>query len=274
MSIMDVLKKDLGGGKKDPAAAKPGPVRGGAAKAATPKAGPSRSVIAMPTSPRANLLPPEVSQRARDRSFRRRTWWGLVLVILLVVVGIAGSFAYAQSRVVDQTAAQAQQSELQTRLNALNPVKKVQGQIAALEAAQKVGGSTDIDLQAYILALQAKLPAGTSLANIAFGGSPVTTPYQQGSTGGSPAVGAAPAGTTPVVAQLTFAATTPTIPVLSTWVDALSTLPGYVSAAFTSVNQNTDAKGTSSGYTSSITVRINADAFSHHYLPAAKGASK
>ena len=273
MSIMDVLKKDLGG-KKEPAAAKPGPVRGGVAKAATPNAGPSRSAIAMPTSPRANLLPPEVSQRARDRSFRRRTWWGLVLVILLVVVGIGGSFAYAQSRVVDQTAAQAQQSELQTRLNALNPVKQVKGQIAALEAAQKVGGSTDIDLQAYILALQAKLPAGTSLANIAFGGSPVTTPYQQGLTGGSPAVGTAPVGTAPVVAQLTFAATTPTIPVLSTWVDALSTLPGYVSADFTSVNQNTDAKGTSSGYTSSITVRINADAFSHHYLPAAKGASK
>jgi Tfp pilus assembly protein PilN len=264
MSILDVLKKDIGGKKKAPEVTKSTPSRGAPATAVGPKSGQSRVPIVMPNSPRANLLPPEVTQRARDVTFRRRTWWGLILVILLVVVGIAASYVYAQSRVAEQTAAQQQQSELQTRLNALNSVKKVQGQIAGLEAAQKVAGSTDIDLQAYIQALQAKLPAGTSVSNIAFTGPSVTTPY--------------PAGTgtngVPVVAKLTFSAATPTLPVLSTWVDALSALPGYVSAEFSSVTQNTDQKGKGTGYTSAITVTIDADAFSHHYLPATKEASK
>jgi hypothetical protein len=197
-------------------------------------------------------------------SFRRRTWWGLVLVVLLVGVGIAGSYAYAQSRVIDETAAQAQQSELQTRLKALDPVKQVQGKIAGLEAAQKVGGSTDIDLQGYIQALQSKLPAGTSLSDIAITGTAVTMPYQSVPT----------VSNVPAVAKLTFSATTPTIPVLSTWVNDLSGLPGYISAVFSSVNQNVDAQGASSGYTSSITVMISADAFSNYYLPATKEASK
>ena len=64
------------------------------------------------------------------------------------------------------------------------------------------------------------------------------------------------------VGTLAFAATSPTLPSIPTWLNGLRSLPGFVDAVPNSVTRQEDGS-----YTASITMHINAEAYSGRFAP-------
>jgi hypothetical protein len=249
---MSILTRPLGKPKKPKDAAP-------AASAAS--AEPSREVVttrtkagpapALAISPRASLMPPELGERRKKVAMRRNL---RIMVVAALVVAIGGSgagFYYSTSAQQQLAAAQAETQSLSTQQQSHNDIKATLSGIDTGRAAVKVGGSTDIDWQDYITQLQGKLPSGVTLSDFAVQTSGVTITFPQSTT---PLEG-------PRIATLNFSATTSQLPSIPTWIEGLSSLPGFVDATPGTLSQDSGV------YTASVTMHIDADAYSHRFAP-------
>ncbi|RWZ64303.1 hypothetical protein ELQ92_05925 [Labedella populi] len=209
--------------------------------------------LAVGRRPRADLMPPEIIAAHRAKSMRRRLLLGLLGV--LVVVGLAAGGATwlnVQSQFA-LLAAQARTSDLLAEQAKYIEVRRVQEEIALIESGQKVGASTEILWKDYLLGVQSKLPTDVVVMSVSVeSASPLAEfaqsdePLQQSR-----------------VATLTFSAVSATLPDVTSWLDGLAELPGYVSATPNSVTLDEESQS----YTSAVTMQINEGAWSQRFTP-------
>lgn len=199
--------------------------------------------------PRIRLLPPEVAARASAKSTRR----AFVGVVILSALIAGGGFGYAvvgaeasQQRLAD---AQAETSALLVKQQKYSEVDQVAAQLDAAKTAQRVGVSTEIDWKDYLGKVTGVLPEGVTITTVAYEGATPMSSYEQAS---APLQGER-------MGSLAFTATTISVPDVSEWLDGLATLPGFVDAAPGSISTD------ETGYTTTIVVHVNADAFSGRF---------
>lgn len=200
-------------------------------------------------APRVDLLPPEIRAERRGAAVVRRAWMGVAVAVAAVVIATAASSLGAAEAQADLEAAQGETQSLLSQQASYSDVKEVKTQVELLTAAERVGGSTDIDWPAYLAQVQATLPVGVSITSVSLDQASPFVQYPQAT--------AALQGAR--VATLTFEATSPTLPSVPQWLDGLATLPGYADAQPGSVSLEEGV------YTANITMHVNEAAFSGRY---------
>lgn len=196
--------------------------------------------------PRVSLLPPSIRQKRRQTKTARRVALALVGVVVLVAAAIVASTFIAgqmNQQLVDE---QAQTQSILQQQGKFVEVRAVQDQVSLTKAAQQVGASTEIDWKGYLTKVQNTLPETVVITSVSLDSASPLGPYAQAT---APLQGSR-------VATLTFTVTSPTLPEVPVWLDALSTLPGYSDAVPGTVT--IEADGT---YTSDITMHVNEKAF-------------
>lgn len=218
--------------------------------------GGDRLVIGGPA--RANLLPPEVGLAAQGRVMRRNAIAIVVVAVLVVIAAYAGASFLAASAQGQLDAANQRTQELVAEQAKYAEVRQVTSMISTAIAAEQVGTSTEIDWKAYLTDIQNSLPAGTLVTNVVAETATPITAFGQPTV---PLQGAR-------IGELTFTATSPSLPDVEKWLIALSKLHGFVDASPGSITLNEDT----ATYEVSITMHINTDALLFRYDDAARDA--
>ena len=226
-----------------------------AAKAPPPKKDPGkkRDHLIVGGEPRAHLLPPEVLADRRAAVLRRRLGFGVIGLVVVVALGIAGAGSAAVSAQARLAESQATTESLLKQELSFGKVRAAQNQVDLIKTAQQVGASTEIDWMEYLQKVQGTLPADVVITGVNIDSSTPIELYAQAT--------ASLQG--PRVATIVFTAKSPSLPVVPSWLDALKTLPGYADALPGSVDLDTS----SNLYTATITMHVNEKAFSHRFSP-------
>lgn len=191
---------------------------------------------------RANLLPPEVGAAAQVKVVRRNAIAVIILVVILVVVGYAGATVLALSAQAQLDAENAKTQVLLDEQKKYMEVRSVKSLLETATAARIAATSTEIDWKSYLDQIQAILPEGTMVTNVNANVATPTSAFAQPSV---PLQGDR-------IGELTFTATSASLPDVEKWLQSLATLPGYVDAAPGTVSLQ--GEGT---YQVSITMHIN-----------------
>ena len=206
--------------------------------------------------PRAHLLPPEVLADRRAALLRRRLGFGIIALVVVVVLGILGASSAAVSAETQLAESQAATQSLLKQELGYVKVRAVQSQVDLIQTAQSVGASTEIDWKKYLQEVQSTLPGNVMITGVNIDSSTPIELYAQST--------ASLQG--PRVATVVFTASSPTLPLVPSWLDALKTLPGYADALPGSVNLDSST----GSYTVNITMHINEKAFANRFSPKAK----
>ncbi len=193
---------------------------------------------------RANLLPPEVGTAAHGKVVRRNAVAIVILAAILVVVGYAGAMLYAVAAQAQLNAAEQRTEDLLAAQAEFTEVRSVKSLLQTASAARIVATSTEIDWKDYFQKIEAILPAGTVVTNVNAQAATPVEPFSQPSV---PLQGDR-------IGELTFTATSASLPDVENWLQSLATLPGFVDAAPGNVSLQGDAV-----YQVSITMHINKD---------------
>lgn len=191
---------------------------------------------------RANLLPPEVGAAARGKVVRRNAVAIIILAVILVVAGYAGATFVAVGAQIQLDAANQRTQVLLDKQKEFTEVRSVKSLLETATAARVAATSTEIDWKTYFEQIQAILPAGTNVTNV---NANAATPLSAFSQPSVPLQGDR-------IGELTFTATSASLPDVERWLQSLATLPGFVDAAPGSVSLQGD-----STYQVSITMHIN-----------------
>lgn len=205
---------------------------------------------------RVDFLPAEVRIKRRGRIVRRRLGFSIFFVILLMVGFTALARAQALQAHRNLAIEEANTRFLIAEQQKFGEVAKVQNEIATIQAAQRVGTSTEINWQEYLTSVQATLPSNVIIETINIDSATPFAPYTQAT---APLQGSR-------IATLSFTALSPTLPKVPTWLIALTSLPGYSDASPGSV-----IRTESGAYSVNITMHINQDAFTHRFAANAEG---
>lgn len=193
---------------------------------------------------RADLLPPEVGAAARGKVVRRNAIAIIILAIILVVVGYAGATFVALGAQLQLDAANQRTQVLLEKQKEFSEVRSVKSMLETGTAARIAATSTEIDWKTYFEKIQAILPAGTIVTNVSANAATPLSAFAQPSV---PLQGDR-------IGELTFTATSASLPDVERWLQSLATLPGFVDAAPGNVSLQGD-----STYQVSITMHINKD---------------
>lgn len=191
---------------------------------------------------RANLLPPEVGVAARGKVVRRNAVAIIILAVILVVAGYAGAMFLALGAQIQLDAANQRTQDLLNEQKEYMEVRSVKSLLETAAAARVAATSTEIDWKDYFQQIETILPAGTLVTNVR---ADAATPLQAFSQPSVPLQGDR-------IGELTFTATSASLPDVEAWLQSLATLPGFVDAAPGNVSLQGD--GT---YQVSITMHIN-----------------
>ncbi|THG29656.1 PilN domain-containing protein [Naasia lichenicola] len=228
------------------------PSKGLRAPIALPKGLPTHAAsMTIGGMPKVDLLP--LSIRVLDRQKRaRRTMRLAALGIAVIVLAGTGAAWYLNTTTQDElTEAQSLSSSLVGQQAQYSDLVATEQRIDLIEAAQAVGGSTDVDWRAYLADMQATLPAGVVIKTVSIDSAAPGMVYEQSAT---PLEGSR-------IATLTFSAISPSLPDVPTWLDGLRSLKAFVDATPNSV-QLDETGGT---YVVDITMHINTDAYTNRF---------
>jgi Tfp pilus assembly protein PilN len=202
--------------------------------------------------PRVDLLPKSIREAHRQQKARRNLRFALVGVTAIVALAGGAAMQYGQAAQTELETEQTRTLSLLTERGKYAELISVQDRLAVARAAQTVGGSTEVDWNAYLSKLQQTLPDGVRLTAVSIDSASPVQVYDQ-STG--PLQG-------PRVATLTFTAMSSELPDVPVWLDALRTLPAFVDAVPNSVTLDDGG-----AYLVNITMHIGSDAFSGRFAP-------
>lgn len=206
--------------------------------------------------PRIDLLPPEVRQRIRARSVRRAL--GILVIGVVAVTGAGTALAVVNATLSAGAlvAEQARGQQLLAEQLEFVEVTQLANAKAGIEQALLVGSSTEILWPAYMEAVSATLPAGTTIVSITVtGSSPIALVPQ-------PALPLQ----LPRVATLELKVSAADLATVSTWLGTLPGLPGYADAKLNS----TEPGG--SGVLASVTMNVTDAAFANRFAEVPEGA--
>jgi hypothetical protein len=206
--------------------------------------------------PRINLLPPEVAQQAIDRTLRRKLILATAGVLVLVMIGVGGAFLHAATSALRLVAAQAETTDLLSEQSKYVAVRQVEAQVDTALAARAVAGWTEVDWQTYLQGVSEVLPADVGIDAVVVDSTSPLSVYPQPS---APLQDAR-------VATLTVTMTSPGLPTVPQWLEALHTLPGVTDAVAGSITVLE-----AGGYTVVVTMHIDSDAFSGRFTDTTGG---
>lgn len=210
-------------------------------------------ILVIGGTPSADLLPPEIRKEHRGRKTRGKLLWGILGVVLLVFAGTGASYYFALTSQMALAAEQNRTNDLMLEQQKYSEVRVIQGQIATIQAGQRVGTGTEIDWKAYLDQLEGTFPEGAIAGTVTVESASPLIDYPQADI---PFQG-------PRVATVSVQLTTSTIPDASAWVDALAKLPGFVDASPSSVMRGDAADS----YDVSLIMHLNEDAWSQRFVP-------
>ncbi|MDY7529125.1 MULTISPECIES: hypothetical protein [unclassified Cryobacterium] len=206
--------------------------------------------------PRVDLLPPEIYKERAAAVIRRRLLIGVFGVIAIMAVGTGASTVLAlqaQGQLADE---QARTSSLLAEQTKYIEVRSVQAKVTLVQAAQQVGVSTEIDWKKYLDSVQATLPSTVSIDTVTLDFASPIFAYAQPT---APLQGAR-------VGTVKFTAKSAVLPDVPTWLNALSTLPGFADALPGSVTLDATTKT----YTVDITMHVNDAAYAKRFATVGK----
>jgi hypothetical protein len=209
--------------------------------------------VAVGRRPRADLMPPEIVAEHHARSTRRRLLLGLLGVVLVVALATGGATWLNLQSQMSLAASQARTAQLLSEQAKYVEVRQVQEEIALIRSGQKVGASTEIEWKDYLLGVQSKLPADVVVMTVSIDSSSPLIEFTQSD---EPLQGAR-------VATLTFSAVSATLPDVTSWLDGLATLPGYVDATPDSITLDEE----SGLYSAAVTMQLDEGAWSERFTP-------
>jgi len=200
--------------------------------------------------PRISLLPPEVTAARKGRANRRLL--GFVVVGVVLIVGATCGAVVWQSMQAQAALASAQERTTQLLQEQLkySDVRSVQEEVNRTVAARQVGASTEVDWKAYLQGISRVLPGNVTINTVTVDAASPLAAYDQ--------------PTAPLQAQrvatLTLTITSPNLPIVPEWLEALKTLPGYADGTPSAITQDD-----SGAYTVNLTMHINEGAYSHRF---------
>lgn len=171
-------------------------------------------------SPRVDLLPLEIKQSRKGASIRRMLGMGVVVTLVLV----AGGYGYAMFHSFDSADRLADAklitAELETEKSQYIEVRSIASKLDMIEAAERVGASTEINWSNFLNEVQATLPADVAIRSFTVdAGTPIEAHPQ-----------ATVALQGQRVATLTFSATSPGLPNVRDWLEGLKKVTAFADA--------------------------------------------
>lgn len=209
--------------------------------------------VVLGAEPRVDLLPPEVKAGKRVKATRRRLGFALFSVIVLVVAGVVAASWQAQQSQDELASAQARTSALLASQAKYAQVHTVQNDVDMTTAARKFGASTEIDWKAYLSEVRAVLPAEVTIDTVGVDSASPLTIFAQPT---APLQSAR-------VATLTLGLTSPNLPSVPQWLEAIKALPGYADAS-----PGTITRSEGGAYTVALVLNINGGAYSNRFAGA------
>lgn len=200
--------------------------------------------------PRVDLLPPELRIKRQGKVVHRRLGFLIVLVAIIVVGATALVRAQAVQAKLNLSIETTNTQSLLLQQQKYSLVQQVQREVDAIQVAQKVGTSTEINWKQYLNSVQATLPPNVTLDSVNVDSATPFSAYAQANT---PLQGER-------IATLSFTAVSSTLPQVPAWLLALATLPGYADATPGSVNRTETGS-----YSVNITMHINQTAFTDRF---------
>lgn len=206
--------------------------------------------------PRVDLLPPEV--KAGNKATALLSKLGLILVVVLILVagGVTAASLYSASAQARLAAAQARTDELFVEQTTYSEVRQIENEITLVKGALTVGASTEVDWQEYLTEVRAKLPGDVTVDTVTVESAAPFQLYTQ--------------PTAPLqserVATLTIGLTSPVLPTVPAWLEALKELPGYADATPSSIT-----RADTGTFEVQLTMHINGGAYSNRFGADASG---
>lgn len=202
--------------------------------------------------PRVDLLPGEVHVERRERGLARRAWLGVVVAGAVVVFATGGALAHQITTASSLTAASGETTNLLAQQQRFAEVRQAEQDTQLLEAAQAVGGSTEIDWDATLAGVRDALPDGLAISGMTIASANVVEPFTQSTA----------ALQRSRVATLTLTIKSTTIPSVPDLTSGLSALRGYQDSAISSISFDKDK----SEYTSVIDLQLDDEAYDGKYM--------
>jgi hypothetical protein len=203
--------------------------------------------------PRVDLLPPEVKAGQRAKGVRRRLIVTLVAVAVLMGAGVAGASWEAAQSQGKLAAAQDRTTSLLTEQAKYAVVVKVQNEVDTALGARQFGASTEVDWKGYLGKVKAVLPANVTIDTVAVDSASPLVVFEQAT---APLQSAR-------IATLKISLTSPTLPTVPKWLEALKSLPGYADATPGLIKRS--GEGAGAVYEVELTLHINQDAYSNRF---------
>lgn len=199
--------------------------------------------------PRVNLLPPEIAETQR----LRRVQAGLGLAALASVAAVALLYLQAGSAVSaaqqQLSAAQAQQTSLQTQLARYNDVQQVAAQVQAAKAMYATAMGPAIDWAGYLNDLTLSIPDNVWLTSVSATES-ATAPGAP-----APSTGLVPSG----IGTINFAGVAFSRYDVANWLDSLAKEPGYTFPYVSNVSETTIGPRVVVNFSSSVVLTPQAE---------------
>ena len=199
--------------------------------------------------PRVNLLPPEVAQRKKARSARR----GLVALVIIVLLAVAGGYGFATVRALAAEAelavSQARTAELLAEQLQYADVTTVSGNVQAVKDAQVLAVSTEVLWNDYYTKIRDALPADTSISSFLVDG---RAPWE-------PDPGLAGPLRKPRVAQITFEVSSAVPFAVEPFVARIAKIPGFADTTPDILNRE------DLSYTTQFTYNVSPEALSGRF---------
>ena len=206
--------------------------------------------------PRVDLLPPVVKARQKTRTLRKILGASVVAVIIVVGAGVAAASWQANLSQEQLAVTQARTAELLLEQTKFVEVRTVQDEVDAVGSAREIGASTEVDWQGYFAGVRAVIPADVTIDSLAVDSESPLVAY------GQPEAPLQEAR----IATLVIGLTSPSLPTVPEWLNAIKTLPGYADSTPGSITQNETG-----AYLVTLTVHIDEGARSNRFAVAAEG---
>ena len=217
----------------------------------------SRGELVLGAQPGIDLTPPEVKARRQGTGLRRALVMALVGAIVIVAVGYGAAFVRATAAAASLDAARAESQRLLEAQQEFSEVIKIESRTKAITTTRELVSAPEVVWKGFIDKLVSIFPADAVLTSVIASGRLASDPEL------------VPVGALrkPLVASVTVAISTPSIPDAAAWMRRIAALPGYADHAPASV---TFADGR---YTTTVTVSLSADALAARFSDDADEAA-
>jgi hypothetical protein len=188
----------------------------------------------------ANLIPPEVLQARRVRAVRKLVAYALCVLVLIAAVGYGFAWYRSQQAADALSAEQSRTSQLLAQQKRYADVTMLQGSVAGVRTELSHLLASDVDVAALTAAILTQLPPGATVSQLA-----VTMAAPVGKQAGANlASGSGTLDTSghPHIGLISITGQAPRVSDVSTLVDRLSALRGFIDPYPTS--NTTNDKGT------------------------------